>query len=184
MGHQRSFCYKDLTLRHFVVSSISVRRARVINWKSVFNMLKFILNKEYSRTTLIFCLLWRILLLNHTDYFKKLTMNMLHRKIRVNGGFGFSKVVIWRLQIRNIENHQKSRRCGIASIVGRRWFVNTNNSPSNWALVNKLFPIGHERWCGDFHRKQRHQWRDTRPPLNRRPDAWRDDSHSLRLSRD
>ena len=22
----------------------------------------------------------------------------------------------------------------------------TNNSPSNWTLVNKLFPINHERW--------------------------------------
>ena len=35
MVHQSSLCYKDLTLRHFVVSSTSVRRARVINWKIV-----------------------------------------------------------------------------------------------------------------------------------------------------
>ena len=35
MVHQSSLCYKDLTLRHFVVSSTSVRRARVMNWKSV-----------------------------------------------------------------------------------------------------------------------------------------------------
>ena len=33
--HQSGLCRKDLTLRHFVVSSTSVRRARVINWKSV-----------------------------------------------------------------------------------------------------------------------------------------------------
>ena len=31
MVHQSSLCCKDLTLRHFVVSSRSVRRARVIN---------------------------------------------------------------------------------------------------------------------------------------------------------
>ena len=35
MVHQSSLCYKDLTLRNFVVSSTIVRRARVINWKSV-----------------------------------------------------------------------------------------------------------------------------------------------------
>ena len=35
MVHQSSLCYEDLIVRHFVVSSTSVRRARVINWKSV-----------------------------------------------------------------------------------------------------------------------------------------------------
>ena len=35
MVHQSSLCYKDLTPRHFVESSTSVRHARVINWKSV-----------------------------------------------------------------------------------------------------------------------------------------------------
>ena len=61
--HQRSLSYRELTLHHFVVSSTSVRRARVINWKScakccvvVFNMSKFIPNKEHLRTELIFCL--------------------------------------------------------------------------------------------------------------------------------
>ena len=39
MVHQSSLCYKDLTLRHFVVSSTSVRCARVINRKSVCIML-------------------------------------------------------------------------------------------------------------------------------------------------
>ena len=32
-GAPEQFCYKDLTLRHFVVLSTNVRRARVINWK-------------------------------------------------------------------------------------------------------------------------------------------------------
>ena len=39
MAQQSSLCYKDLTLRHFIVSQTSVRRARVINWKSVCTML-------------------------------------------------------------------------------------------------------------------------------------------------
>ena len=34
-GNPSSLCYEDLTLRHFVVSSISVRRARVMNWESM-----------------------------------------------------------------------------------------------------------------------------------------------------
>ena len=39
MVHQSSLCYKDLTPRHFVVTSTNVRRARVINWKSVCTVL-------------------------------------------------------------------------------------------------------------------------------------------------
>ena len=39
MAHQSSLCYKDLTLRHFVVSSTSVRRTRVLNWISVCTVL-------------------------------------------------------------------------------------------------------------------------------------------------
>ena len=35
MAHQGSLRYKDKTIYHFVVSSTSVGRARVINWKSV-----------------------------------------------------------------------------------------------------------------------------------------------------
>ena len=59
---QGSFCYKGLTLRHFVVSSISVKRARMINWKScvkccvvVFITSKFISNIEHLWTALTFC---------------------------------------------------------------------------------------------------------------------------------
>ena len=39
MVYQSSLCYKDLTLRHFVVSSTSVRHAGVKNQKSVYIML-------------------------------------------------------------------------------------------------------------------------------------------------
>ena len=44
-------------------------------------------------------------------------VNMLHRKIRANDGFGVSKVATSRLQTRNTENRQKIRRCGIINIV-------------------------------------------------------------------
>ena len=49
---QSSLCHKDLTLCHFVVSSTSVRRARVINWKSVCWRLveKIFINKQNLRT--------------------------------------------------------------------------------------------------------------------------------------
>ena len=54
MVHKISLCYKDLILCHFVVSSTSVKCARVVNWKIVFNMSKFISNKEHSRAALVF----------------------------------------------------------------------------------------------------------------------------------
>ena len=39
MVRQSSLCHKDLTLRRFVVSSTSVKRARMINWKSAWTVL-------------------------------------------------------------------------------------------------------------------------------------------------
>ena len=36
-GVPEQFCYKDLTLRHFVVSSTSVKRARVTHWEKCVN---------------------------------------------------------------------------------------------------------------------------------------------------
>ena len=50
-------------------------------------------------------------------------MNMMHREIRVKDDFGISKVVTSRLQTRNIENRQNIRRCGVASIIGRKRFA-------------------------------------------------------------
>jgi len=42
---------------------------------------------------------------------------MLHRKKRVNDGFSVSKLKISMLQIRNMENHPKRRRHGIAQAL-------------------------------------------------------------------
>ena len=56
-------------------------------------MSKFIPNKEHSRIGLIFVVISRKLLLNHTDYCEKLMVNMLHHKIHVNDDFGISKEV-------------------------------------------------------------------------------------------
>ena len=47
------------------------------------------------------------MLLNHTDHFEKLMVNMLHRKIRLNEDFGVLKAMTSRFQTRNIENRQK-----------------------------------------------------------------------------
>ena len=42
-------------------------------------------------------------MLNHIDYFEKLIVYVLHRKIRVNDEFGILKVVTVRLQTRKME---------------------------------------------------------------------------------
>ena len=67
-----------MTLRRFIVSSTNVRLVH---------------NKDHSRIALTFCFHLKKLLLNHADYFEKLMMNMVQRKIRVNDGFGISKMV-------------------------------------------------------------------------------------------
>ena len=74
-------------------------------------------------------------------------MNMLYRKNRVNDGFSVSKLEISMLQTRNTENRPKNtktwncKHCWMKMIHKHK-----NNSQSNWALVNKLFPIAYERW--------------------------------------
>ena len=47
------------------------------------------------------------LLPNHFNYFEKFMVDVLHRVIRGNDGFGVSKVVTFRLQTKNMENCQK-----------------------------------------------------------------------------
>ena len=61
--------------------------------------------------------------MNHTDYFGKLMLNMFHRKIRVNDGFGVSQVVTSKQNDKKGKENEKSqkiRRCGVANIVERR----------------------------------------------------------------
>ena len=77
-------------------------------------------------------------------------MNMLHRKVRVNDDFGVSKVVT------SIQDKTEGKELGKPTEIPKMWNCkhcwmkmirkHKNNSPSNWALVNKLFPIGYERW--------------------------------------
>ena len=66
----------------------------MINWNILCvvlycNMSKFTPNKENSRRALVFCCHLKKTAVNH---FEKLMVNMLHRKIRANYGFGVSKV--------------------------------------------------------------------------------------------
>ena len=74
------------------------------------------------------------------------SVNVLHRKIRVNDGFGVSKVVTSKLQTRNVENVKKFEDVELQALLNDGDSQTQNNSASNWTLVNKLFPIGYERW--------------------------------------
>ena len=144
-------------IRHFIVPSTSIKRAKWFDWKvfalccvAVFNMTKFVpnINKEHSRTAINFlfsfeencCGIIPIIL-------EKLMVNMFHCKKRVNDGFSVSKLEISMLQTRNTENCPKNtktwnyKHCWMKMIHKHK-----NNSQSNWALVNKLFPIAYERW--------------------------------------
>ena len=101
--------YSDLTACHQVSDG-----SLVINWTSVcivlycivvFNMSKFILNKEHLWKALIICFTLRKLLLNHIDYFKKWWPCSIARYM--NDGFSISKVTTLMMQTRKIVNCQK-----------------------------------------------------------------------------
>ena len=118
MVHQSSLRYKDLTLHHFVVSSICDRRARLINWKSVCLVLcccvrlcqNLYRTKNIHGRNKFFVFILRKLLPNYTDYFEKLMVNILHRKIRVNDGYGVSKAVTSTQDKKKDEEYGKSRK--------------------------------------------------------------------------
>ena len=94
-GHKNT----DLTLRHFVMSSTSVRHARVINWKSVcivyvvFNMSKFIPNKEHLWTALVVCVHLTKTAAKSYRLLREAYDEHVHRKILANDGFSISKVL-------------------------------------------------------------------------------------------
>ena len=76
-------------------------------------------------------------------------VNMIHRKVRVNDGFGVSKVMTSTQDKKedkeDIHNRQKFKDVELQVLL-MMIRKHKNNSPSNWALVNKLFSIGYERW--------------------------------------
>ena len=77
-------------------------------------------------------------------------VSVYHRKIRVKDGSGVSKVVTSTQDKKEDKEHGKSQKNWKIWNCKRCWTKmipkNKNNSPSNWALVNKPFPIDHERW--------------------------------------
>ena len=124
MVHESSLCYNGLTLCHFCI----VNKCQMLTSNKlekcvhsvvlfVFNISKLLPNKNHSCTALNFCFHLKKTVAESYDYFEKLILNMLHRKIRMKDGFGVSKMVISRLQTKNMENGQTIRRCGIASVV-------------------------------------------------------------------
>ena len=89
----------------------------------VFNMTKFIPNKELSWTTLI------------------ITLRSLACPI---AGYMWTMVSVfqkWLFRCCRQGTAKKQQHCWTKMICKHR-----NNSPNNWTLVNKLFPIGHKRW--------------------------------------
>ena len=101
----------------------------------VFDMSKFIPNKEHTRTALTFC------------FHLNKTAAESYRLLREAYGFGVSKVVTSKLQTRNADNRQKNSKMWSCKRCWKKVIrKHQNNSTSNRALDNKLFPIGYESW--------------------------------------
>ena len=99
-----------ILLHHQQVSDV----LRMKNWKSVYIVLCSICWNLYRTKSIgghhwLFVFNWRKLLPNHTDYFEKFMVHMLHRKMRVNDSFDVSKGETLRLHTRNMENCKKIR---------------------------------------------------------------------------
>ena len=113
----------------------------------VFYTSKFIPNKEHSRTTLIFC------------FHSKKTAAESYRLLREACGETVPSQDTHELWFRNFrrgdfkvvdKKHGKPPKSSKMRNCKHCWLKmsskHKNNSTSNWTLVKKRFPIGHERW--------------------------------------
>ena len=154
MAHQCSVKYKDLTLYAFLLYHQQVSNAQND------------LIEKCLHSIVLLCLIWRNLYqirifadsINFLFSFEEnccgiipITWRSLWWtcSIAKNVCTMVSAFQNWRFQCcrqRTRKTAQKVRRRGIASIA--EWMIHKhkNNSQSNWALVNKLFPIAYERW--------------------------------------
>ena len=126
-------CYKDLTLRHFL-SSTSVRRARVVKVLCVmFNMSKLIPNKEHSRTALILCFLLKKTAAESYRLLREAYCEHTPSKDTCKRWFR-------RFKTSDFDTREKRRQV--------TWKIDKHkhNSPSNWTLIKKPYPLGYEGW--------------------------------------
>ena len=105
----------------------------------VFNMSKFIPNKEHSRTALIFFSFeknywWIIPITSRSSWWITSIARYVWSMVSM-----FQKCWLWhktRRKTRNLEKRQKILQCRIASIVGRKWFSNiktTRRAIGGWS---------------------------------------------------
>ena len=74
-------------------------------------------------------------------------VNILHHKICVNDGFGVSKVgtsTHGKKKDKEDKNPKKFKDMELQVLLDED--DSETQKQSNWALVNKLFAIGYERW--------------------------------------
>ena len=153
MVHHSSLCYKNLIVRHFVVSPTSVRRVRVINWKSV---------------CIVCCCVQYVVIYTEQTAFADSTYFLYSfeenccrfTSITSRSLWWTCSIAIyvwtmvsafqkwWLLGCRQgtwkTEKYSKMWNCKDCWTKMIR--KHKNNLLSNWALVNKLFPIDYERW--------------------------------------
>ena len=113
-------------------------------------MSKFRPNKEHSRRALIFCFHLKKTAaeshwLHREDYGERApSQDTCERWFRRFKSCDFDTRQKGRQETRKIAKEFEVVK--LQTFFGRRWFANKNKSPGNWALVNKLFSIAHERW--------------------------------------
>ena len=151
MVHQSSLCYKDSTLRHFIVSSTSVRCAWVINWKSICialcccvqfveifteqrsfaDCINFLFSIDESFPFTSRNLRWTC---SNARYMSTMVSAFLR-----NGYFEVAD----NEQGKRLKN---SKMWNWKHCWTKMTLKHKNNSSSNWTLVNELFQIGYKRW--------------------------------------
>ena len=91
-----------------------------------------------------FVFIWKKLLPNHTDYFEKLMVNVLHRRIRVYSGIGVSKVMTLTRDKKEDEEHGKPTTKFVD--VELRALLDEEDSQTQQQQLAEQLGVGYERW--------------------------------------
>ena len=138
----------------------------------MFNVSKFIPNKEHSQTALIFWFHLKKLLSSHTDFFEKVN----------EGGHVPSQDTCerWfrRLKSGDFDTRQEGRQRTWKTVkkfedMEFRALLDKNDSPSNWAIVNKFLTTNRQREVGKIEKRGRwvpHELKDRQ--MENRKNTW------------
>ena len=146
MVHQNILCYKDLTLRYFVVSSTSDKLEKCVHGVELLCSMcrNLYRTRSIRRQHKFFVFIWRKLLLNCTEKFREAYGG--HTPSQHTCEWWFQCFKSGDFEVADKEHEKPPKNLKMWQFWTKIIRKHKNNSLSEWVLINKLFSIDYERW--------------------------------------